>query len=125
MKEEQEQEQNNDAEDEEENEETNTGMSEEDAAIRIEAHMRGKQDREKVRLMKEEKQKQKEDTERIHGFGINEIQPGEIYYVPIHAAPQCTIHVRPKADDKPDGTPADQEDNVSWSYLSNLFEEGK
>ena len=74
---------------------------------------------------KEEKQKQKEDTERIHGFGINEIQPGEIYYVPIHAAPQCTIHVRPKADDKPDGTPADQEDNVSWSYLSNLYEEGK
>ena len=53
-----------DKEEEEHNEETDTGMTEEEAALKIEAVARGRKDREKVAQMREKRDQEKEDERR-------------------------------------------------------------
>jgi hypothetical protein len=53
-----------DKEEEEHNEETDTGMTEEEAALKIEAVARGRKDREKVAQMRKKRDQEKEDERR-------------------------------------------------------------
>ena len=67
----------------------------------------------------------KAKTKKEEVYGIYSLLPGEIFHVPLSAAPRCILHVRPKAEDQMDGSPALEEDQVQWCYITNLYSHTK